>query len=71
MAPLPALIYGIVLSVISVIAMDVLTNWVAAGMLTTLAAHHLSARGTLSILSSSSSHSRLKMSYISVREALV
>ncbi|MCB8880645.1 protoheme IX farnesyltransferase [Acidisoma cellulosilytica] len=33
MAPLPALIYGIVLSVISVIAMFVLTNWVAAGML--------------------------------------
>ncbi|HEX3982943.1 MAG TPA: heme o synthase [Acidisoma sp.] len=33
MAPLPALIYGIVLAVISVVAMDVLTNWVAALML--------------------------------------
>lgn len=33
MAPLPALIYGLALSVISVVAMDMLTNWVAAGML--------------------------------------
>ena len=33
MAPLPTLIYGIVLSVISVIAMFALTNWVAAAML--------------------------------------
>lgn len=33
MAPLPALIYGIVLSVLSVVAMALLTNWVAAVML--------------------------------------
>ncbi len=33
MAPLPALIFGIVLAFISVIAMAVLTNWVAALML--------------------------------------
>lgn len=33
MAPLPALIYGILLAIISVIAMEWLTNWVAALML--------------------------------------
>lgn len=33
MAPLPALIYGILLAIVSVVAMDWLTNWVAALML--------------------------------------
>jgi protoheme IX farnesyltransferase len=33
MAPLPALIYGLVLAALSVVAMDLLTNWVAALML--------------------------------------